>query len=203
MSTECYSLIRGSGFRATRLTARGELPETIEFATSKSVVNIQIDEVTEGGVNDLIRTDLEDEPRIRFTRAAQTIRYDTGIKFLRVDPGVLNLVAGVPLVENAAGDVAGFDAQTRLSAASFALEVWSRLAGNRCADGTPRYGYTLLPFLKGGILSGFVFSNGLVSFNLVGARARRNSKWNVGPYDLEGDHERRGLDDGGEGRAGV
>lgn len=53
-----------------------------------------------------------------------------------------------------------------------------------------QWGYTLFPWLKGGYLSGFTFSNGLVSFGLRGARTQRGSKWGRGPYaiDAEGAH---------------
>jgi hypothetical protein len=191
VSTECYSMIRSAGLRVTGLTARGAIPDPIQFATSKSVSRVQINEVTEGGSNDLLRVDETDEPRIRLRSPDQTIRYTTDNDFLRVDPGVFNLVSGVPLVTNAAGVVVGFDANTRLPAATFALEVWSRLAGQPCdPSGARLWGYTLLSFLRGGVLSGFVFSNGVVSFNLRGAQTRKNPRWGSGPFDLEGSYER-------------
>lgn len=85
----------------------------------------------------------------------------------------------------------GFDVNPRVATvSSFALEVWSKLAGQRCVDGTPMWGYTLFPSLRGGRISGFRVSNGLVSFNLRGAQTRRSPKWGVGPYDLEGPFER-------------
>ena len=210
MDTTCYAMVRGSGIRLTDLDSTGRFSaEEIRYATSKSVVSIQINEVTESGGNELIRND-EDEPRLHFVTNDTMVRFDADINFLRCDPEILQLITGVQLAYNASGDIVGFDATTRLPAKSFALEVWSRLTGVACiADavaegfgqfnfgegsfgedepaltGRP-YGYTLFPFLKGGTVGGFVFSNGLVSFNVKGARTQRGSKWGVGPYDLEG-----------------
>ncbi len=214
MSTECYSLVRGSALRVTGLTKRGALPDPLVYAVSKSVVKVTIDEVSEAGANEILRN-ADEEKRLHLVTPTQTIRYTAAIEFLRVDPGLLSLVTGVPVVANAAGDLVGFDADTKIPAASFALEVWSKLASDPCRrpagfgegpagfgegpfgempfgegslftiDLPKRYGYTLFPFLKGGILTGFKFDNGLVSFNLVKAQTRRGSDWGSGPYPVE------------------
>lgn len=215
MTTECYAMVRGSGIRLTDLDLTGAYDDLdTRYATSKSVVSIQINEVTESGGNELIRND-DDEPRLHFVTNDTMIRYDADINFLRCDPEILRLLTGVPLAFNASGDIVGFDATTRLPAKAFALEVWSKLTGVSCvADAVAAgfgefnfgegsfgddegsllsrrpYGYTLFPFLKGGTIGGFTFANGLVSFNIKGARTQRGSKWGVGPYDLEGPYMR-------------
>lgn len=210
MGTNCYSLVRGQAIRVTGLTARGALPDPIPHVVSKSVVKVTIDEVSEGGGHEMLRNE-SDERRILLRRSAQTIRYLVSVDFLRVDPGLLSLLVGVPLVSKAqegqfgadafgvfpfgGGESTlhtGFDANTRLRPAAFAMEVWTKLAGE-CQG---QYGYTLFPFLKGGRLSGFSFSrDGLVSFNLKAAQTRRMSRWGRGPYDL-------GLDETFGGRLG-
>lgn len=115
--------------------------------------------------------------------------------------------------------VVGFDSTSRMQPQAFALEVWSKLVGyvSPPPPATPvgfdeapfdvgpfgggplvgeqpvsdqRWGYTLFPYLKGGRLSGFKFQNGLVSFSLIGAQTRRNHRWGVGPYDLDGPFQR-------------
>lgn len=212
----CYAMVRGSGIRVTDLDAVGRYDSSVvKNVTSKSVAKITINEVTESGGNELIRN-ADDEPRLHFVTSDETIRFDVDIDFLRCDPEILSLTTGVPLAFNAAGDIVGFDVTTRLPAKAFALEVWSKILGFACAEdarlagfgetnfgedpfgegtdvmlrfGKP-YGYTLFPFLKGGTVGGFVFENGLVSFNVKGARAQRGSKWSVGPYDLEGPYMR-------------
>jgi hypothetical protein len=220
VATKCYAMVRGSAIRVTGLTKYGSpgnplvVPDSIQFATSKSVTRVTINETVEAASNEMLRNE-EDERRLHLVRKAQVIRHTVDIDFLRVDPGVLSLVAGVPLVYAAGGvdglygfgegpfgedpfggsvipvgDVVGFDSDTKRPAASFALEVWSKLAGQLCVDGQQQYGYTLFPYLKGGRLSGFTFQNGLVSFNLRAAQTRKVPRWGVGPYDLEGAHER-------------
>lgn len=213
MTTKCYAQVRGSSLRVTGLSRKGRLDSAgAPYAVSRSVAKVTINEVTESGGNELLRTP-DDEPRIHFVKPDQTIRYTVDIDFLRVDPGMLSLVTGMPLAHNALGEVVGFNADTRLPAKSFALEVWSKIAGSRCLpgepgpdvtkgfgnmpfgtggfgagvtypdwSGRPQYGYSLFPWLKGGTLSGFVFSNGLVSFNLRNAKAQKGNHWGSGPY---------------------
>lgn len=182
-------MVRGAALRTTALKPCGTIPDEITYAASKSVISVRINEVVESGRNELLRTE-EDVPRLHFVQSDQTIRYRLDINFARVDPEMLNLIASVPVVANAAGDLVGFDSDTRLPVAAFGLEVWSRLAGRDCVDGQRQWGYTVFPYLKGGTLTGFTFANGLVSFNVVGAQTRRVVRWGVGPYDLEGPFRR-------------
>lgn len=173
-------MVRGSVIRVTALDKRGRIPSRVQYAVTNALATITIDEVSESGANEMIRNE-EEERRLLFVRAPQTIRYKAGIDFLRCDPSILSLVSGVPTVTNADGDIVGFDGRSRLPANAFALEVWTRLT-ERCADGTPQWGYTVFPYLKGGVLSGFAFSNGLVAFDLVGAQTRRYPGWADGPF---------------------
>lgn len=185
MATKCYAQVRGSVIRVTGLNSFGRVRRPTPYAVSKAVARVTIDEVTERGSNEMMRTD-EDEPRLLLVSSSQTIRYVTSIDFLRVDPGMLNLVSGVPLVTNSSDDVVGFDSKTKIAAAAFGLEVWSKLDGSRCAGGAQQWGYTLFPFLKGGILDGFSFDNGLVTFRLQRAQTRRFGGWDYGPFDIDG-----------------
>lgn len=193
MATKCYAQVRGSALRVTKLTSVGSATDPIQYAVSKSASRVVVNEVSEDNLNEMVRSDVtaRDERRLFLSKPGNTVRYTTDVDFIRVDPGVLTLVSGVPLVLNAHGDVVGFDSKTKLRAVSFGLEVWTRLAGAECTlSGEREWGYTALPFLRGGYLSGFEFANGLVSFNLRGAQTRKVSRWGVGPFDLYGVHER-------------
>jgi len=178
-------MVRGSALRVTSLDSCGDFADTILAAVAKCVVKVNITEITDGTSDEIFRDDV-DQPRLRFPAKTETLGYQIDVDFLRVDPGLISLITGSPLVYNAVGDVVGFDADTSLPVTAFAMEVWSKLVGVSCADGQ-MYGYTLFPFLKGGYLSGFTFGDGLVSFNLQKAVSQRGSKWGFGPYNVEGD----------------
>lgn len=258
--TKCYAQVRGSAVRVTGLDRKGSIPDTIQFAVSKSIAKVTINEVTESGSSQTFVSEQNDnDTRLRLLQSDETVRYTVDMDFLRVDPGILYLLTGTPLVRKRPGsgfgkdffalssfggddtlgvgegfggdmfgsdsfgdesggiddsEVVGFDSNTRLSPSSFALEVWSKLAGEAClpsggavvgfgdggyglgvgfggsSDVRTNYGYTVFPHLRGGRLSGFSFANGLVSFNIIGAQTRRAPRWAVGPFDLEGTNER-------------
>ena len=70
----------------------------------------------------------------------------------------------------------------------FAMEIWSRIPGAACdPNGYRKWGYTALPFLKGGRLGGFSFENALVEFTISGAQTREGNGWGVGPFDVDRD----------------
>lgn len=186
--TTCYAMVRGSTLRVTGLSDNGRIPSPVSYAVSKSVVRVTLDEVTEEQRNETLRDSI-DRPRLHLSGTEDVLAHSARVEFMRVDPGMLNLMTAMPEVPDDEDVVIGFDAQTRIPAASFALEVWSKLLGPVCADGQ-KWGYTLFPYLRGGYLSGFSFDGGLTTFSLNGAVSQRGSLWRVGPYDLHDVWER-------------
>lgn len=184
---DCFASVRGSALRVTSLSPRGSLLDTIEYATCKAVSKVSIDPVAESGGNEVQRSPV-DEPRLHLITNEQLVRFNVDTAFLKVDPGVLTVMTGVPVVLDYFGNAVGFDATTRLPVKSFALEVWSKLTGKQAIP--RRWGYTLFPFLRGGYISGVTFDGGLASFSVKGAKTQRHSKWGVGPWDVYGPYQR-------------
>lgn len=187
MSTQQYAMVRGRVIRVTELGACGSLQyEPIRYAVANCVANVTVNEVTEAGSNEVVRND-EDDPALHFVNDPEILGHTADINFLKVDPGILSLVAGIePVYDwNSLTEIIGFDQKMRVPVVAFGLEVWSKLAASACEPGQRKYGYTLFPFLKGGYISGFEFSNSLVSFKIVGAQSRMGAKWGSGPHVLK------------------
>lgn len=190
MATQCYAQVRGSVIRVTRVDACGNPdPGSAAVVVSKRVSTVSIEEVTDEGTN-IRERNFGDELCIVDDAFTQVIGYTADITLCGVDPDLVSLITGQPIVTNAAGDIVGFDASTDIDLDSFgfALEVWSRIANSACAPGGNRpWGYTVFPFLKGGRLGGFSFENGAVQFTLSGAQTRDGNGWGVGPFDVDRD----------------
>jgi hypothetical protein len=190
MPTKCYAQVRGSVIRVTRLDACGNPdPGASAVVVSKRVSTITIDEVTDDGTH-IRERNFGDELCVVDDAYTQIIGYTADIALCGVDPDLVSLLTGQPVVTNAAGDIVGFDATTSVDpdAFGFAIEVWSRIAGAACdPSGNRPWGYTVLPFLKGGRLGGFSFENGAVQFTISGAQTRDGNGWGVGPYDVDRD----------------
>ena len=188
MTTKCYAQVRGSVIRVTRLDSCGNPdPGQSAVVVSKRISSVTIDEVTDEGTN-VRERNFADELCIVDDAFTQVIGYSGVVNLCGVDPDLISLFTGQPVVTNAAGDVVGFDATTDIDLDSFgfAIEVWSRLAGSQCApDGRRLWGYTPFPFFKGGRLGGFSFENGAVQFTITGARTRDNNGWGRGPFDVD------------------
>lgn len=190
MSTKCYAQVRGSVIRATRLDSCGVPdPGASAVAVSKRISTVTIDEVTDDGTN-IRERNFGDELCVVDDAFTQIIGYTGDIALCGVDPGLIGLFTGQPVVQNAAGDIVGFDATTEIDLDSFgfALEVWSRIAGAACnPSGFREWGYTVFPFFKGGRIGGFSFENGPVSFTISGAQTRDGNGWGSGPFDVDRD----------------
>ncbi len=188
MPTKCFAQVRGSVIRVTRLDACGDPdPGLSAVAVSKRISSISLDEVSADG-SDIREKNFGDELCIVDDGFASLIGYSVDVNLCGVDPDLISIFTGQPVVKNAAGDVVGFRADTGIDLDSFgfALEIWTRIAGGACdPSGNRPWGYTVLPFIKGGRLGGFSFENGAVQFTVQGARTRNGNGWGVGPYDVD------------------
>lgn len=190
MPTKCYAQVRGRVIRVTRLDGCGApVPGASAVVVSKRISTVAVDEVSDDGTN-VRERNFGDELCIVDDAFGQIIGYTVNITLCGVDPDLITLLTGQPVVTNAAGDVVGFDATSGvdLDSFGFAVEVWSRIAGGACGQGGNRpWGYTVFPFLKGGRLGGFSFENGAVQFSVQGAQTRDGNGWGVGPFDVDRD----------------
>lgn len=180
MSTLCYAMVRGSVARFTLLDSCGApLPGPRSVVVTKGIAQVSIEERVDTTGDQLLRND-EDVPRVLIRGETNTVGYGASIGLRGVDPEVVSLLTGQPLVTNAQGDVVGNDVLTRQAPSNFAMEIWSKL-DQPVGDYT--HGYTLFPRLRGGRLGGFsVAGNAAVSFSVNGARALRMSRWGSNPH---------------------
>lgn len=103
-----------------------------------------------------------------------------------VDPEMVNIMTGSPLVMNDAATPEAIGFRTRENVAgNFGLEMWTDLGGSTsCSGGTKAYGYFLLPWVKDGVIGDLTIENGAASFQVTNARTSGNSLWGTGPYNV-------------------
>ena len=121
-------------------------------------------------------------------RSAPTFQwYNFEITFCEVDPEIVNLLTGSPLVMDDATTPRAVGFRTREGAnvnANVALELWTRMGGRNCSGGQAQYGYYLAPLIVEGYVGDLTFENGPASFVVTGARSKGGGGWGVGPYDV-------------------
>lgn len=191
MATICSSLARGKMMRITKLDACGAV---VESATStlvtKSFVSVTVtpnyldaEEISQADANGDLCVDDRSDPALRWL--------DLEIVICTIDPSMINLITGDPLVLDDATptpNTVGFRIDGDLSgSASFALELWSGVTGQACnAAGFPAYGYWLFPWVKDAQWGEWVIENGALTITFT-ARSVFDSAWGVGPYDIRRD----------------
>lgn len=174
--------------RATRVSGCGEpvlgpdsVISTEGFISVAMTANIVAGEAL-SVTNASGRICVQDTPTPKF------LNYSLEISFCGVNPELITMLTGQPVVLNADGDaVVGFrmNSQIDVDLVGFALELWSSVPVAVCDDtGSASYGYILLPFIKGGTLGDFTVENGVVNFTLSGAATKDGSGWGVGPYNV-------------------
>jgi hypothetical protein len=165
--------------RVTALNADGSWKTGSEAnVVSKGYAQVQFQVQVEDGEEYLVRNaagDLEvnekDDPEIKGV--------DVSITFVRVNPNLFELVAPVRALADYGGNPVGWELGRTLTPPPFALEVWTKVAGE--AD---LWVYSLLPYINLGRIGDFTIEKGAASFTLSGARTKVNANWGVGPYDV-------------------
>lgn len=185
--TKCLQPVKGRRLRVTRLDSCGRpVYGEDSQAVSKGFINVSFTANTTES-DEINLTNAAGEVCV-FEASVQTLTgYTLEIQFCGVDPDLLSIVTGQPVVLGADGEtVIGFDIDTKieLSDVNFGFELWlGAPTGNACAPGaTGTFGYLLLPFLSGGILGDFTVENAAVTFTVTGSATKDGNGWGVGPY---------------------
>src|SRR5262245_22160685 len=99
--------------------------------------------------------------------------YSVEVQFCNVDPDVFAMMTAQRTVTHpVTGEAIGFRVNVDVDAcdAGVALEVWSEVPGVVCGpeDEEGIWGYTLLPFLQGGVFGDYTIENDGVTFTCSG-----------------------------------
>lgn len=184
MAAICHSPIQGRTMRVTRL-------DTCGVVVTGSCVQV----VADGFVSVDMSDDVEEENLfvVRSTPTGCGVKRtpplfnwtDLTIKFCVIDPDLLDLVSASPVITDSDDVSVGFATEEiDFGTADFALEVWTNLVGSTaCVDGVQRYGYLLLPWVGGGVITDLSVSNAPLEFT-VNANTVSGNAWGVGPYDV-------------------
>jgi len=185
---KCFSPIRGRAMRATKLDrcGRPETGDNVAIETDAFVEITMTARVTEGET--ITVTKANGKQCVNDKGVSTWDGWTVNIQFCGVNPYLFTMLTGMPVVLDAEGVAVGFKAidNANLDANAAALEVWNDIPGDTCsvegAEGT--WAYSLLPFLKGGVLANRTINNGAVDFTIQNMETKPGSGWGVGPYDV-------------------
>ncbi|MGW0034678.1 hypothetical protein ACWDXD_33295 [Streptomyces sp. NPDC003314] len=190
MAVECASMSRGRMLRITKLNECGAI---VEGAGSSLVAKAFVSATftpNYAEVQEISVADANGDACVE-DRSPVTLRWvDMSVVICTLDPTMINLITGDPLVLNdaVAPDTVGFRLDADLTgSASFAIEFWSGIVGQACdPSGFTKYGYWLFPWVKDAQWGEWVIQNDALTITLT-ARAVYGGDWGVGPYDIRRD----------------
>lgn len=188
-----FSLVRGRKMRATALDGCGDpVPGSRNVITTDGFISVGLtannEEADEISVTNAAgRVCILDSPTSKFQN------YSVQIQFCGVDPELITMMTGQPVVLDGQGGIVGFqqDTEVDVDLVGFALELWAGVPFDVCEEGADvTYGYILLPFIKGGSLGDFTVENAAINFTMTGGVTKGGAGWAAGPHDVV-------LDNGG------
>ncbi|MFC8583459.1 hypothetical protein ACFUGD_02615 [Streptomyces sp. NPDC057217] len=190
MAVECASMSRGRMLRITKLNECGAI---VEGAGSSLVAKAFVSATftpNYAEVQEISVADANGDACVE-DRSPVTLRWvDMSVVICTLDPTMINLITGDPLVLNdaASPDTVGFRLDADLTgSANFAIEFWSGIVGQACdPSGFTKYGYWLFPWVKDAQWGEWVIQNDALTITLT-ARAIYGGDWGVGPYDIRRD----------------
>jgi len=189
MSSQCMKPVGGTALRVTKVDACG-VPLLGEDSCSI---------VTDGFVSIERTAQFADPDEFTVKNAAGQFCinertnplfqwYNLTITFCDVDPELIGLLTGNPVIYNDAAVTPVAVGWRTLEGANInanvAVEVWTRLAGQACVGGIQSYGYYVLPFVKEGVVGDLTIENGPASFTVTQARSASGVGWGQGPYNV-------------------
>lgn len=150
--------------------------------------------VTDGFVTVNYSPELEDRDEILLknaggeicvndTIAPQLKWYNLEMEFCKVSPDLFALLTGQTVVDDFDMESVGITITESPDTDRFALEVWSKIPGEACTEGSTPYGYFLVPCASEGVFSDFTIENDAITFT-INARSQTPNDWDSGPYDV-------------------
>lgn len=181
-----FTMIRGRRMRVTRLDGCG-VPVIGAASTSVSSGFISVAfaaQTTEAEVIEV--TNADGKICARDTGSPQFNGYNLDITFCGVEPCIVEMLTGQPVVTDGADEAIGFRMNSKVdqTAQGFALEVWTGVPGEACTSGAGTFGYILVPFVSSGVVGDFTVENAAINFTVTGASTKDGNGWGTGPYNV-------------------
>jgi hypothetical protein len=187
MTSVCYTPWKVPRTRVTQLNSCGQAVTGCSTVTSSGIISIAMTKEYEDRQEFFVKNG-DGDFCVRATNPPILKWINLVLTFCNVDPEMVNIVSGEPLVlDNALTPRATGYSTTEGSAANvnFAFEGWTRLTGlsDPCTGGT-EYGYVLFPWVVEGTIGDLTLENNAANF-VVNARTKSSSLWGTGPYFVD------------------
>jgi hypothetical protein len=190
MANESKTLLQGEAIRVTRVDECGEVVVgECGYAVDECFASVAMSDNVESPTEYKVKA-ASGNYCVNQRGRSQLNWIDTVVTLLRVNPELVSLVTGLPVVYDDSPDPVavgfGTDSDT-YATGNWALEMWTNLAvdpsGAACPAAGVRYGYLLLPWLGDATLGDITIEDGTASLTL-NAVTKPGNGWGTGPWDV-------------------
>lgn len=190
MANKIASSIQGQAIRVTKVDDCGvPIEGPCSFATSDGFISLDLAADIEEGETFEVKN-ANGELCISEVTCPELKAYDLSMTLCGIDPELIDLLTSYEVVNDRRGDSVGYQATGGvICAGNFALEIWTKVAGDKCdpqtcgPDENEQWFYWLLPRVNNGILGDFTIENGPLEVSFT-ARSKAPNKWGQGPYSV-------------------
>jgi len=190
MDQKCFNLVRGTVMRLTRLDSCGRIVNAAcTSVTTDGFIEVAMTaRITEGEA--ITVTKANGKQCVNDVPPSTWDGWSVNITFCGVDPLAFTMVTGQDVIYDQNGLPIGFSLRddVDLAGSGVAMELWSDVPADACdpldVNAAGAWGYSILPFLQGGVLADRTISNASVDFTVQNMQSRAGSGWDVGPYDV-------------------
>lgn len=193
MANKCFPLLRGEVIRVTRLDGCGKpVNGACSVITTDGFIEIGLtSRITEGTTTEVKKAN--GKTCISETTPSTWDGWSMNITFCAVDPMLFSMLTGQHVVYDGKGDPIGFSLRddVDLKGQGVAIELWSNVAQNASDACDPNaqqaagaWGYSIFPFVQGGVFGDRTISNGEVTFSVQNMQTRGGGNWGVGGHNV-------------------
>jgi len=187
MATTFFIPLLGKRMRITTIDDCGNVPasaETGAYMVTDGFISVNLSSEVEDGAEILVKK-ADGTFCVNEKLASSFKRFTAELQFCGVNPSLLSFVSNATEYANADADIAGFSVAEGTIDKNFSLELWTGVQNAACSTDEEVSGYTLLPFLRAGVLGDItVDGENAVNFSITGAYTKGGNNWGVGPWDV-------------------
>lgn len=185
MPSVCFTPFKIPRVRVTQLDSCGAVVEdSCASISTDGIITVEMTQEIEDR-EEFFEKNGDGEFCVQETDSPKLKWLNLTITFCNVDPELVNLMTGSPLVMSDAETPLAIGYRTRagmISTVNFAFEGWNRITGSgSCSVSTPYYLYNLWPWVVEGRMGDVTYQNGTANFQVI-ARTKVGSQWGSGPY---------------------
>jgi hypothetical protein len=180
MGTKIIKSLRGRRARFTRMdTAGAYVVGACSVVVTNGFIDVEVTDEMEAG-EEYLQKNAWGDPCVNEKASGFRKWANVKVTMCEVDPDLLDIIADGTPIADLTPDTIGAEFGTAVNESAWALEVWSKIAGQGGA--TPEWGYVVVPFILNGAIDGPIKIENKVMNLAFKGEGFAGHTWGVNPH---------------------